>query len=223
MKQSKRAAWATGLSLLLHVLALTGMVVGLRVVQPPPEQRAMDVTLVPPIDFKPRPQKPQPAAERAAPTPLPILKPHIAPRVPPQAPPAVPTTPAPATPAPAPAKPEGPARVYGPVEGSGGGSTSGKLGCDDFLGFHLTGAQRETCLQNLARLGKNANPIDLIPADKLAEYERYSRCRETYKDVAGVPLGGAAGPGQVESGARGSNINPLFNTNAGLRTKPKGC
>ena len=93
----RRAAWASGLSLVLHVLALTGMVVGLKVVQPPPEERAMELTLVRPLpELERTPTPVERAPERAV---APILKPHLPPQIAPTAPvAALPQTPAPPTP-----------------------------------------------------------------------------------------------------------------------------
>jgi hypothetical protein len=52
----KRTAWAIALSLALHVLALTGMVIGLKMVSAPPEGRTMELRLIAVPEFKMEPQ-----------------------------------------------------------------------------------------------------------------------------------------------------------------------
>src|SRR3954469_23632488 len=83
----KRAAWATGLSLALHVLMLAGMVLGLKVAKPPPEGRAIELTLVQPLERVPAPAQPAPPQARAAAPPP--LRPHLAPAQPAVPPPGV--------------------------------------------------------------------------------------------------------------------------------------
>lgn len=175
--KSRRTAWATGLSLLLHVLVLTGMVMGLRVAVAPPEDRAVEVRLVPPIAERPRPspRRAQPTPER--PTAGPPLRPHLAP--PP--PVAVATTPLPQ--AAAPAEPQPQIRFQaGPLP-----TLNGKLGCDDPMSIHLTTEQRAVCDNRLAKLAKEARPLDINIGDKAkAEFDRNRHCREVYTR-GGIP------------------------------------
>ncbi len=172
LRRRERAAWATGLSLVLHVLFLAGMVLGLKVDEPPPEGRAMEVRLIPPPQARSRPKPPRPtqnAQRAAAPAPL---RPHLTP-----APPAaVSTTPLPETSAQA----APPKVLYGP---SGlQPSVSGRLGCDDPLGIHMTPEQRQACANNMAALGRAAKPLGLdISARKQADYDRKVHCQDVYK------------------------------------------
>ena len=202
----RRAAWATGLSLVLHVLALSGMAFGLRVIAPPPEDRAIELSLVPAFEPPPRPApvRQPPARPKVAPP----LRPRPAPQSTPEAPVAAP----PETPAP----PAPPARVYGPEAGPKGGigpSLSGRLGCDEPLTYHLTEAQRQVCSNNMARLGREAKAFDLnISADKRAEYDRSVHCKDVYTERGGIaPLTEYNPDGSVKTGpAAGLGYIPSF-------------
>ena len=201
MKRTRRAAWATGLSLVLHVLALSGMAFGLRVIAPPVEDHAIELSLVP--EFTP-PPRPQPARQAPA-------RPNVAPSLRPQSTPEAPAAAPPETPAPAPA----PARVYGPEAGPKGvgPSLSGRLGCDEPLTYHLTEAQRQVCSNNMARLGREAKAFDLnIPADKRAEYDRSVHCKDVYTERGGIaPLTEYNPDGSVKTGpAAGLGYIPSF-------------
>ena len=204
MKKHRRAAWAIGLSLVLHGLVLTSMVVGLKVLRPLPESRAVEVELVPAPELQSRPAPPLGPPERARNTPP--LRPRPTPRPSPEAPVAAP----PETPAPAP-------RVYGPLpEGPKGmaPSLSGRMGCDDVLGFHVNSAQRQACADNLAKLGREAKPFELdIPDDKKAEYDRHVRCNRDYTERPGIaPMTEYDADGNVKTGP-----------SAGLGDIPRRC
>lgn len=183
-RRRERRAWATGLSLVLHVLMLAGMVLGLKVVQPPPEDRALELSLVRPLERIPVPVTPRPAAPpqtvRAAPPPV---SPRLAPQQPAASVPGVAAPEVKAPPQPAP-------RVYGPgVEENGvKPSLSGRLGCDDDpLGRKaLNPEQKQACANNLVARAKAAPPILDIPAAKLAEYERNAACKRAYTQQ-GIP------------------------------------
>jgi hypothetical protein len=172
VRRRRRAAWATGLSLILHALFLAGMVLGLRVVTPPPEDRAMEVRLMPPSRTPPRPASvrlpPAPERPKASPPTRPHLTPSpsasVATLVPPQA----------AAPAPTPA----PRPQYGPDVMQP--SLSGRLGCDDPLNYHLTPEQRQLCDNHMARLGREAKRLvpDISDANK-ADYDRRVRCHDS--------------------------------------------
>ena len=176
VRKRRRTAWATGLSLVLHVLFLGGMVLGVRVVTPPEGDRPMEVRLIAPPERPPRPQLLRQAPE-PRPTALAPLHPHLAPS--PSL--SVPTGPVvDAAPTPAPSKP-----VYGPQGMQP--SLSGRLGCDDPLTFHLTPEQRQTCYNHMAELLKEAKPLGLNISDrKKGDYDRAVHCFNTYTR-GGVP------------------------------------
>jgi hypothetical protein len=178
-KRPRRTALATGLSLVLHVLALTGMVVGLKTVAPPPEDRAVELELIPALQHQPEPAHEPPGRGRVALPP----GPHLAPA--PEAP--VATLPEAPTPTPAP-QPEAAPQPGAGLKGFSA-SLSGRMGCDDALGFHLTSAQRQVCDDNLARLAQNAKPLPLlrIPDRKKAAYDRNERCRDFIRNAPIVP------------------------------------
>ncbi|MEI9891576.1 MAG: hypothetical protein WDN45_14730 [Caulobacteraceae bacterium] len=181
MGKRQRTAWATALSLVLHVLMLAGMVLGLKVVQPPPEGRALEFTLVRPIERVRVPASPTPAPPQAIRAPPPQLHPHVTPQ-PPVAPAPGVALPEARTPAPAPTP-----RVYGPLaEGGVKPSLSGRMGCDDdpLRRRQLDEDQKQTCANNLTARAKAAPPLSLIPDDKLAEYERNTACRRNYTKQA---------------------------------------
>jgi len=177
----RRAAWATGLSLVLHVLALTGMVVGLKLTTPPPEDRAIELRLIPPLKLQPRPQPARLQPERASPAPALRPRPTSSP------PPDVPVL----------ALPETAAPVAPPDAGAGPGlgpkglspSLSGRLGCDNPLGARLTPEQRQACEDNLARETLKAPQFGLnIPDDKKAQYDTHVRCRDTYRKTFSMDI-----------------------------------
>ena len=166
-RERRREAWAAGLSLLLHVLLLTGMVVGLKVLRPPPEGRALEVRLVPALKPRPRAR----FADRPLPRPLPGAPSQRPPT--PQPLPALPTIAAPETPA--------PGSNAGPLaDGTPKGllpGLRGQLGCNDPDAYRLTTDERRTCAESLARLAPNARSLDLnISASKKAEYDKYEFC-----------------------------------------------
>jgi hypothetical protein len=172
VRKRRRAAWATGVSLGLHALFLAAMVLGLRVAVPPPEERALEVRLVPalqpPPPPRPEPVRPPPPPERPAVGPSPRPRPTPLPSVP------VPTVPLPeAAPPASPPKVEfGPSGVLP--------SLSGRLGCDDPLTYHLTPEQRTVCDNRLARIAREAKPLDLnISAEAKAEFDRRTRCHDS--------------------------------------------
>jgi hypothetical protein len=179
--RQRRAAWATGLSLVLHVLALTGMAVGLRIALPPPEDRAVELQLIAP--FKP-PPRPQPARRQPArASPAPSLRPHPTPTPPPE----TPVLPLPATPAPAPTPDADPGPGFGPRGLSP--SFSGRLGCENPLGARLTPEQRQVCVDNLARETQEAPRFSLnIPDSKKAQYDTHIRCRDTYRKTMSMDI-----------------------------------
>ena len=176
LNRRKRTAWATGLSLALHVLMLTGMVVGLKVVAPPEEDRAVELTLVRPLvppPPKPVSVTPQPKTSRPAPS--------LSPRSTPQPPATVPTVAAPPAPAPAPAPP--PREVAGPFVNDNGfkGSVTGRMGCDDPLQIHLTDAQKQVCANNLVQRAKEAKDLGLaMAAAKEKEFDHERACHRAY-------------------------------------------
>ena len=192
-RRRKRTAWATGLSLVLHVLMLTGMVVGLKVTLPPPEERDMEVSLVPPL-VRPvipptRPPSTPSAPARQAPPAVQALRPHIAPLPPASAP----TTSLPEVKAPPEQKPQ----VYGPVVSDDGmrPSVSGRMGCDDPLGIRLTESQKQVCANNLTERTKAAKALELnIQEANKAAFDRNRRCRDVYTRQ-GIPGSAQAGSG----------------------------
>lgn len=195
---------AAGLSLVLHGLVLTGMVVGLRVLTPPPESPTVEVELIPARPLQPRPEPARRPSEHtgAGAPPKPRPTPTPAPEMPVAAPPE--------TPAPAP-------KVYGPLPERPKGlapSLSGRMGCEDVLGFHVNSAQRQACADNLARLGRETKPFDLdIPDRKKAEYDHDVHCLRDYTARPGIPP-------MTEYDADG-NVIPGPAGRVG--TIPKGC
>jgi hypothetical protein len=211
----RRSAWAAVLSLVLHGLALTGMVVGLRVLAPPPETRALELRLVfaPVLRTRPEPaHRPPERANVAAP-----LKLSRAPQPPTEAPvPALPDTPTPT-----PSRPGIGAQADGASHGLLPGFRE-RVGCNDPGAFHLTAEQRQACADDLARLARDARLLALnIPERKKTAYDRYERCLYL-KQTAAVP---SLDPNDPSSGADvtgpPSNVNPTFHTNAGMGSP--GC
>lgn len=209
----RRTAWATVLSVVLHVLALTGMVIGLKIVGPPPEDRAMEVRLIPAPKLQPRPEPAHRSPERsnaAAP-----LRPHLAPQ--PSSEASAVTLPATPAPAPAPQADAGPKGLLP--------SLSGRLGCDDPITFHLTPEQRQACDNRLARLAREARPLaPNIPAEKQADYDRHVRCQKEYRQ-AGVPPANQVESGQLPGDIPppSQGIGPNFGLDPGMGRIPKGC
>ena len=176
-KRHRKTAWATGLSLVLHVLALSGMALGLKVLAPPPEDRAIALRLIPQSEFQLRPESVRRPPERSA-----IAAP-ARPRPTARSSPEAPVGAAPKAPEPG-AREEAQAAA-GPKALLP--SLSGRLGCDDSLGARLTADQRQACADNLARLGRQATPFPLdIPERKQAAYDLHVYCREAYRQ-AGIP------------------------------------
>jgi hypothetical protein len=208
----RRSAEAAILSLVLHGLVLTGMVLGLRVLAPPPEGRAIELRLVPApelrIHLQPAHRRPErtnvaaPVQRRRAP-PLPTEA----------AIPALPDTPAPTlTPRPG---------IGAQADGASQGLLPGfreRVGCNDPGVFHLTTEQRRACADDLARLARDARPLALdIPIRKQADYDRYERCLYL-KRTAAVPSLDPNDPssGAVVTSMPPSNVNPTFHTNVGM-------
>lgn len=211
----RRAAWASGLSLVVHVLVLTGMVVGLKVATPPPEERPIELRLIRPFEPQPRPAPSVRIPERVN------TAPALRPRATPQPAPTVPTVTLPVAPAPAPKAPEAAPKTYGPEDRRASGP-SGKLGCDNPLNIRLTVEQQQACANNQARLTRDAKPLDLIPADKKAEYDHYEACRN-YRH-SGVPGKNWSNP--KDDGlpdGRPSNIDPSYGRNPGIGPGVSGC
>lgn len=206
-RKHRLTAWATGLSLVLHGLILTGMVIGLKVLKPPPEEQALELRLVRPFEPQAPPEPPVPQASRrtaAAPSGPARVRPPPSPPQPPAAQPEAAPSPAPVAKAQA-----GPPDVRKP-------SVSGRMGCDDVLERRMTEEQRQACVNDLARLAREAKPLDLnIPDRKKAEYDRVARCQEARRRSA-VPSLGQIDPGSVPAPGAVSNINPAYNTNTGL-------
>jgi hypothetical protein len=208
-RKRERAAWATGLSLILHVLMLTGMVVGLKIEKPPPEGQTMEVRLVLP-PRKPPPPVPSASSPQKSPA-GPPLRPHLAP-------------PAPATvqglPLPE-AAPPGPAPAPSPSAGPQGlmPSLSGRLGCDDPLTFHLTPAQRQTCANNMAERARAAPQLALnIPGRKQEDYDRNVRCHAAYGKAAMPPS-----TTRTDIGVGGNALPPDVPGGLGFVPGPKDC
>jgi hypothetical protein len=182
-------ASATGVSLLLHVLFLAAMVLGVRAVQPPIEERPIEIEIVPP--FVPQPPSarrattpPPPPAAAARPAPPIIARPRPAPpAAPPAAPPPVALPPAPPKAAPTPPGPTD----YDDKDERFRSSARIHLGCADPDPFHLTPGERDVCGQKLAEAAKTAKPLTLEPPEaKDADYQRKQRCHELYKRQ-GIP------------------------------------
>ena len=172
----RRAAWATGLSLVLHVLALSSMVFGLKVLKPPPEDHAMELSLVPAFEPRPPPEpvRRPPARSSAAPSPQPRLAPQPSPEAPIAA--------APETSTPAPDAGPG-------LEPKGLlPSFSGRLGCDAPRPLHLAEEQRQACANAMARLGRETRPLALnIPDQKKADFDRHVSCRQFFRNDPSAP------------------------------------
>ena len=178
-RHRKRAAGASAVSLILHVLFLAAMVAGLRVVAPPVEDRPIEISLLRPAPIDPV-TRPTPAPsrtpERVAPGPVVRPRPVLA-------------APSPATipQAPAPSAPD--AVNPGDIGGPQGllPSLTARAGCDDPLSFHLNDQQRAACDQKLAERAHAAEPLALNFAKaKLAEFERQERCKKLYTR-GGIP------------------------------------
>ena len=200
VRERRRAAWATGVSLALHVLFLAGMVVGLRVAPLPEGDPPMQVSLIPALRPPPQPVRPPPTSERPKavaplrPHPTPALSVPVATLAPPEAE------------GPAPETPQQP--QFGP--GGLGPSLSGRLGCDAPLTYHLTPEQRQVCDTRMARLGREAKRLVPDIADKnKANYDRYVRCGETYRHAGVPPMNGYTPDGELITGpAAGLGVIP---------------
>ena len=196
---------ATGLSLVLHALFLLSMVAGLRVLPSPPEERPLEVRLIPEVAATPRPAPivaPLPGREVLRP---PVLSPHVAPA--PHEPNVKPPPPL-TLPAPEAARPGGPRpELAGPRDDDGGllPSLTGRLGCDDPESFHLNSAQRAACENNVGRLARGSRPLQLDFAEaKRKAYERSQGCRDAGHGALPSSAGGSAatsvaGLGNVQS------------------------
>jgi hypothetical protein len=151
------------------------MVIGLKTVRAAPDGRAVELELLPAPP--PRPEPTHKSAERGHAAP----RPHAAPALSPIA--TAPDTP---TFAPAPKTESGPQAAAG-LKGLSP-SLSGRMGCDDAAGFHMTPAQRQVCAGRLARLAQTAQPLDLnIPNRQRSAYDRYERCRDFFHNEPVVP------------------------------------
>jgi hypothetical protein len=205
-RRRRRAAWAAGLSLVLHALALTGMVVGLAVLKPPPEHRAVDVRLFPAFEPQPRPEpfhRSPPHGDAAAPSPR---------RADVQAPPESPSAAEPEASAP---QSDIGAQAGAESKGMAPGFR-GLLGCNDSA-IRLTTEERRGCAQSLGRLARNGPQLALnISARKKAEYDKYERCLKL-QQTAAVP---SLDPNDPSSGAEvlpGGVVRSLGMGN------PQGC
>jgi len=173
-RRRRRTACAIGLSLVLHVLALTSMVIGLKVLSPPSEGRAVELRLVTLPEVMPRLETVRRAAPRSA---APSLRQRPAPQPAPEALAAAPSqTPASAASA----------------EAGGKGLLPGlwgRMGCDDPAAFRLTPEQRQACLGALAQRAATARPLGLNLSDqKKTAFDRYEHCRNYYRNDPTVPL-----------------------------------
>jgi hypothetical protein len=202
----RRAAWAAGLSLLLHVLALTGMVVGLKVLAPPPEGRTVELRLVAPLELQPRPEPMRRAPARRAAAALLPQRPTVQPP----------------SENPLPAAPETPAAQTSPGLQADAGAKGllpgfrGVLGCHD-AAFRLSRDERRACADYLAHASRNAPQLALdIPARKLAEYDKYERCLKL-QQTAPVP---SLNPNDPSSGAEVLPGGVVRNLGMG---NPQGC
>lgn len=210
-RKHRRAVWATGLSLVGHLLALSGMALGLRVLTPPPEGRAVEVRLIA-LEPRPAPARRAPGHVEAASSPPPRPTPRPASEAPAAAPPE--TVPAPIV-------------TPGGTRGAGGLplDLGGRLGCDDPQAFHLTADQRQACADRLAQVARDARPLALdIPERKKADYDRYAHCQEVYWR-APVPSMNPndSSSGALPTGAPPANVNPTFGTNSGMGHAPPAC
>jgi hypothetical protein len=149
---------ATGLSLVLHVLALTGMVVGLKVLTPPPEGRAIEVRLVPSPVLRRRPQPARPSAER------PKIAPPLRARPAPEPSPSAVAAALPQTPPPPPQ-----ARA-GPDPQALRNALRGLTGCADPAANHLNREEKEACDRRLAA----ARPAPVGPQLSAKEVEQFN-------------------------------------------------
>jgi hypothetical protein len=210
----RRTAWATGLSLVLHVLVLASMVIGLRVLKPPPEDRAVELQLIRPFERQPPPEPlPEPAPKAIT---APSLRARVTPQPSPQASPfaAQPQAPPPAPPA----KPQ----VAGPPDSGVKPSVSGRMGCDDPLGIHLNDQQFQSCANNLAKLGREAKPLDNIPASKKAEYDRVARRQEACRERE-VPSMNPSDNPKAARNPNPSSINPYYGAGVGMSATGGFC
>ena len=167
-----RAAVAAATSMVLHLLFLTAMVLGLRVIKPPPESPAIELQIVPPFTIAAAPRAVA-APKKERPVPRPALKAHVSPLPP--------TVSAPPLTLPAPAPHRERAGPLLPEEGDDAKgirpSLTGRLGCDDPMSFHLTDAQKARCENNVGAAARAAKSLNLDIADaKLRAYDRAARC-----------------------------------------------
>lgn len=186
-----RAAIAGAASLVLHLLFLTAMVLGLRVIKPLPEPPSIELRILPPFTIAAAPRVVGRPAKKERPPPQPALKPHLTPQ------PRTAQTP-PLTLATRPAEPH--KERAGPLLPEEGDapkgmrpSITGRLGCDDPISFHLTEAQKARCESNVGQLAKTAPRLDLdIDDAKLRAYDRAVRC---HANRTGAMPSSAAGEG----------------------------
>ena len=172
------------------------MVLGLRAAAPPPETRPVEIQLLPPLEA--RTPVPQPVPQSGRQAQRPALKPHVSPAPAiPLAPLTLPEVPKAAAPAP---------EVAGPVDKGLKPGLSGRLGCDDPLGFHLTEAQLAVCQNNLGATARTARPLDLNISDANRQaYDRTVRCHGTnggampQSDAPSNGAGGMKGLGYIQT------------------------
>jgi hypothetical protein len=199
-------------SLVLHGLVLTGLVIGIKGLAPTPEERAIELRLIPAFEPQPQPRPETAHQSPRAPNALQPLRPHLTPQPLSEVPTlALPET---AAPAPVPSQGLGPRGLLP--------SLSGRLGCD-LQDRRLTPEQRQVCANNLVRLAREARPLGPnIPDNKKAGYDRYVRCSQDYRR-AGVPLMDPAASGNFGDGVPPSNVDPYYDMGAGLGNAPNQC
>jgi hypothetical protein len=192
------------------------MVIGIHVLKPPPEDPAIELQLMRPFERQPPPEPvPQPAPKptppapsvRARVSPLPSLE-----AAPLAAQPGPPPPPAPV------AKPQ----VAGPPDSGFKPSVSGRMGCDDPLGIHLNEKQVQTCANNMAKLGREAKPLDNIPERKKAEYDAAARRQEACREREVPQLNPDTNPKATRK-ADPSNINPYYGAGVGMSSTGGFC
>lgn len=207
---------AAALSLGLHALALTAMVLGLKATAPLQEGRAVEARLI-------RRPEPQPPPEPAVHTPgraNPAFSTRL-PRALPQPPPeATPVAPPPsAAPAPGPqSTPEAVPKDLAPA-------LRGLLGCEESLRLSLSTEQRQACADRAARQAQTTRPLGPhIPDGKKAEYDRYANCRAKFRERGMPSMNPAANPSSPTNPSP-SSINPSYGLNPGVAPAPDwlGC
>lgn len=156
-RKHQQAVWATGLSLVLHVLVLTGMVLGLKTLAPRPENRAIELRLIPAPQSQFRPEPSRRQRERSNATLR--LRPRLTQQ--PSSEDAITALPGTPMPTPAPNPDAGPKGLLP--------SLSGRLGCADPAAYRLSREERAACDQRLAT-AKPAPVGSQFSADELTAF-----------------------------------------------------